>query len=232
MTEPPPNAEPILPQLATEARVNINSPAWSFEPYWVGERLITRIADGTVRVTNSAGHEVDDFYRDLVEVLKTSVDADEAVLDGIWTAQPFLGHGSAAERWSEALAEESGELPEDGPEPASLEMRRAYVVVDLIELDGQFLGDLPYQERRRLLSGLVREDVRLRVTPSVKAPLGSWFHAWQENGFSRAVAKHVNSRYRPGTATADWIILEIRPERPPGATGLLWKGRRKREITR
>jgi ATP-dependent DNA ligase len=230
MTAPPANDEPILPQLATEARVSISSPAWSFEPYWIGDRLIARVADGAVRVTNIAGHGVDDFYRDLAEVLRTSVDADQAVLDGIWTAQPFLGHGSAAERWAESLAGAAGDLPEDGPDPAALETRRAYVVVDLVELDGEFLGDLPYQERRRLLSGLVRESVRLRVTPSVKQPVASWFHAWQENGFSRAVAKHANSRYRPGTATADWIILDIHPERPPGATGLFWKGRKKREV--
>ena len=224
--------EPILPQLATEARVGINSPHWSFEPYWIGDRLLARVAHGRVRLTDATGLAVDEFYPDLAEVLRTSIDADQAVLDGIWTAQPFLGHGSAAERWSEAVAGEAGGLPEDGPAPANLETRRAYVVVDLIELDGQFLGDLPYQERRRLLSGLVSESARLRVTPSVKMPLGSWFHAWQENGFSRAVAKHANSRYQPGTSNQDWIVIAIQPDRAPGVAGLFWKGRKKREINR
>ncbi|HEY7737819.1 MAG TPA: hypothetical protein VIC63_02130 [Candidatus Limnocylindria bacterium] len=222
----------ILPQRATEAKVGINSPQWSFEPYWLGNRLIARVADGQVELTDEDGLRVDDFYRDLVEVLLASVDADHAVLDGIWTAQPFLGHGSAAERWSEAMASESGDLPEDGPDPAELETRRAFVVVDVIELDGQFLGGLPYQERRRLLSGLVTESVRLRITPSVRMPLGSWFHAWQENGFSRAIAKHANSRYEPGTSSADWIVMTIKPDGAPGVTGLFWKGRKKREITR
>lgn len=232
MTDQLPSEEPIRPQLATEAQVGINSPHWSFEPYWIGERLLARVSDGDVRLTDASGLPVDDFYRDLADILRTSVDADEAVLDGIWTAQPFLGHGSAAERWSEALADEAGDLPEDGPDPATLETRRAYVVVDLVELDGQFLGDLPYQERRRLLSGLISESVRLRVTPSVKMPLASWFHAWQENGFSRAVAKHANSRYVPGTANEDWIVIKIDPDRHPGVAGLFWKGRKKREITR
>ena len=232
MTDQLPSDEPIRPQLATEAQVGINSPHWSFEPYWIGERLLARVAEGEVRLTDASGLPVDDFYRDLADILRTSVDADEAVLDGIWTAQPFLGHGSAAERWSEALADEAGDLPEEGPDPATLETRRAYVVVDLVQLDGQFLGDLPYQERRRLLSGLVSESVRLRLTPSVKMPLASWFHAWQENGFSRAVAKHANSRYVPGTANEDWIVIKIDPDRHPGVAGLFWKGRKKREITR
>ena len=235
MTEPisaPADPSAILPQRASEAKVGISSPQWSFEPYWIGERLVARVAGGRVLVTDDKGQAVDDFYRDLAELLAASVDAEAAVLDGVWTAQPFLGHGSAAERWAEAIATESGELPEEAPDPAELETRRAFVVVDVIELDGQFIGDLPYQERRRLLSGLITEDVRLRVTPSVKMPVGSWFHAWQENGFSRAVAKHANSRYRPGTSSEDWIIVAIHPERAPGVAGLFWKGRRKREITR
>jgi len=232
MTNQPLGDEPIRPQLATEASVGINSPHWSFEPYWIGERLLAHVSDGEIRLTDAGGHAVDEFYVDLAEVLRASVDADQAVLDGIWTAQPFLGRGSPAERWSEAIADEAGDLPEDGPDPAELEKRRAFVVVDLIELDGQFLGDYPYQERRRLLSGVVSESVRLRVTPSIKMPLRSWFHAWQENGFSRAVAKHANSRYQPGTSNEDWIIITIDPDRHPGVTGLFWKGRKKREITR
>ena len=223
---------PILPQLATEARVSINSPHWSFEPYWTGDRLVASINDGSVRLTDGSGVVVDDFYRELTEVLAVSVDADQAVLDGIWSAQPFLGHGSAAERWSEALADEAGHLPEEGPDPLALETRRAFVVVDVIEIDHEFLGEVPYQERRRLLSGLVTEGVRLRVTPSVKMPLGSWFHAWHENGFRRAVAKHANSRYQPGAATEDWIVIAIHSDRAPGPTNLFWKGRKKREITR
>ena len=232
MTERPAIAESVLPQLPSEAKVGINSPHWSFEPYWVGDRLVATLDDGAVRLTNLRGDPVDDFYRELAELLPSSIDADRVVLDGIWTVQPFLGPGSMAERWSEAIAGQVGELPEEGPDPAELETRRAYVVIDVVELEGEFLGDLPYQERRRLLNGLVSEGVRLRVTPSVKLPLGSWFHAWRENGFTKAVAKHVNSRYEPGTTSQDWIVVNIEPERAPGVSRLFWKDRRKRDITR
>jgi bifunctional non-homologous end joining protein LigD len=236
MTEPTAPVEPatLRPQFASEEKFTFNSPHWSFEPYWIGDRLLARVDGSRVSLTDAQGHEVDDFYRDLAEVLATSVDADQAVLDGIWTAQPFLGAGSAAERWAEAIAEESegADEPAELPDPAELETRRAFVVVDVVELDGQSLGDLPYAERRRLLSGLVREGVRLRVTPSVRMPVGSWFHAWQENGFSRAVVKHANSRYQPGVTSPDWVIVSIESDRAPGVRGLFWKGRRKREIRR
>ncbi|RPH32593.1 MAG: hypothetical protein EHM90_06715 [Chloroflexi bacterium] len=108
MTEPttaPVDQTAILPQFAGEAKVGINSPHWFFEPYWIGDRLMARVSGGRVSLTDARGNRVDDFYRDLAEVLASSVDADQAILDGIWTAQPFLGHGSAAERWAEAIAE-------------------------------------------------------------------------------------------------------------------------------
>jgi bifunctional non-homologous end joining protein LigD len=236
MTEPNAPVEPgaLLPQFASEQKFSFNSPHWSFEPYWIGDRLLARVDPGRVTLTDAGGAVVDDFYRDLAEVLATSVDAEQAVLDGIWTAQPFLGAGSAAQRWADAIAEDvdSAESSTDLPDPADLETRRAFVVVDVLELDGQSLGELPYAERRRLLSGLVLEGVRLRVTPSVRMPVGSWFHAWQENGFSRAVVKHANSRYQPGMTSPDWVIVSIEGDRAPGVGGLFWKGRRKREIRR
>ena len=52
MTEPttaPVEPAAILPQLAAEAKVGINSPHWSFEPYWIGDRLIARVGEGRVR---------------------------------------------------------------------------------------------------------------------------------------------------------------------------------------
>jgi bifunctional non-homologous end joining protein LigD len=233
-TAPPVAPTALLPQFASEQKFTFSSPHWSFEPYWVGVRLLARVDDGRVSLTDAGGATVDDYYRDLTEVLATSVDAEQAVLDGIWTAQPFLGAGSAAQHWADAIAEEAetADEPTELPDPAELETRRAFVVVDVLELDGEFLGELPFAERRRLLAGLVREGVRLRVTPSVRMPVGSWFHAWQENGFSRAVVKHANSRYQPGTTSPDWIIVSIGPDRAPGVGGLLWKGRRKREIRR
>jgi len=231
MSAEPGGGEPLRPQQASTSRVGINSPNWSVEPYWVGDRLMARVAGGRASLTDAAGHAVDDFYRDLAALLPGSVDAEEAVLDGVWTVQPFLGPGSAAERWADTMASAAPDPEAARPNPAELETRRAFVVVDLVELDGQFLGDVPYQERRRLLTGLVTESDRLRVTPAVRTPLGSWFHAWRENGFDRGVAKHVNSRYRPGTTCADWIVISIQPERTPGVQRLFWKDRRKKDIT-
>src|SRR4029079_15680312 len=95
------------------------------------------------------------------------------------------------------LAEEGAE---ELPDPISMETRRAFVALDLVELDGESLGDVPNSERSRVLSSVVEENVRVRVSPAVKLPVRPWLHAWRGNGFTHYVAKQLNSRHQTGHA--------------------------------
>jgi bifunctional non-homologous end joining protein LigD len=220
---------PVLPQQATPAEVIITSVDWLFEPYWSGDRLIARLQDGRISLTDEAGDPASEDCAEAADELLAAIDADAAVIDGIWTAQPFVGDGVGAKQWAETLAEEG--LVEEAPDPISMEKRRAFVAVDLVELDGQSLTNVPYQERRRLLTSVVAENVRVRVSPAVKLPLHPWLHAWRGNGFTHYVAKHVNSRYRPGEQVDDWLIVSSAPERYPSIAGRLM-GQRPRKLRR
>ncbi len=220
---------PVLPQQATPAEVIITSVEWLFEPYWSGDRLIARLHDGRVTLTDEAGEPAGEECAEAADELLTAIDADAAVLDGIWTAQPFVGDGGGAKQWAETLAEEG--LVEEAPDPISMEKRRAFVAIDLVELDGQSLADVPYQERRRLLTSVVEENVRVRVSPAVKLPLRPWLYAWRGNGFTHYVAKHVNSRYRPGEQVDDWLIVSSAPEKYPSIAGRLM-GQRPKKLRR
>jgi len=218
--------ETVQPQFATVQDAVITSVDWLIEPCWKGTRLLARYEDGHVRLTDQhgavPGHELDEA----AEVIAQSIDAEQALLDGIWTVMPFVGSGSAAEAWSATLGEESptGERPD----PATLEKRRAFVAWDLVELDGTSLRDVPYQERRRLLQSVVAENVRVRVSPAVRLPIYSWLGAWRAAGFTHFVAKHVNSRYRHGQTAADWLQADIDPEKQPSMiTRLFMPHRRK-----
>lgn len=84
-----------------------------------------------------------------------------------------------------------------------------FVAVDLLELDGQSLLDVPFQERRRLLTAVVGPGPQLAVSSAVKPPLAGWFGAWRENGFGHCVARHQNARYRPGERSDDCLKLPI-----------------------
>lgn len=228
-----PDTEAIRPQLAIYAAVSITSVEWLFEPYWSGDRLVARLHGGRVALTDEAGMPAGPEFDETAELLAAAIDADAAVIDGVWTAQPFVGDGSSARRLADALAETLAEegRAEEVPDPEELETRRAFVAFDLVELDGMSLADVPYQERRRLLASVVAENVRVRVSPAVKQPLAPWLHAWRGNGFTHYVAKHVNSRYRPGEQVEDWLIVSAAPERGPSMVGRMF-GQRPRKLRR
>jgi len=222
------SADILQPQAPSKAKLSIESPNWSFEPFWPGVRLIATVVRGSVTLTDAEGAEVTDTHAEAVTALADAIYAETAAIDGIWTAQPFLGAASAERR--EAMLDEDSDEPVELA-PAELETRRAFVAVDLLELDGTSLLDVPYQERRRLLGSVIREDGHVRVTPAVKVPVNSWFMAWRTNGFQRALAKQVNSRYLPGRINSDWVIVPLRAELPRATTRLVWKGRKTKQIT-
>lgn len=176
-----PMADPLLPQQPTPARAEIASVEWLFEPFWPGDRLIVRIADAAAEVTDGVGVS---HPGDVGELVRAAVRADRAVVDGVWTAQPFLA-----------------ESPEGD--------RRAFLAVDLLELDGEPLLEVPLQERRRLLESVVDERVQVRVSPAVKQPIGGWLLGWRAAGFTHYVAKHQNARYAPGGRTDDWLKIDL-----------------------
>jgi bifunctional non-homologous end joining protein LigD len=220
--------EPILPQQPTVANAEVLSVEWLFEPLWPGTRLIARAAAGTIDLSDERGEPMGDAddLTDAPDLLAAAILARHAVVDGVWTAQPFVGDGSPARAWAETLEAEG--LASEIPDPLETERRRAFVAVDLIELDGEPLHDVPFQERRRLLESVIDESIRVRVSPVVKQPLAGWMVGWRENGFSHYIAKHMNSRYRPGELTPDWLKLPIRSEAPRSFMGRMLGGRGER----
>ena len=217
--------EAPLPQQPTAANAEVLSVEWLFEPLWPGIRMLARVSDGQVSLTDEVGEPIADEgdTADAREVLTGAILADEAVIDGVWTAQPFVGDGSPARAWAETLAAEG--IADDVPDPLETERRRAFVAVDLIEVDGTSLHEIPFQERRRLLESVVDEGVRVRLSQVVKQPLAGWMVGWRANGFTHYVAKHMNSRYRPGERSEDWLKLSLRTEAPRGFVGRMLGGR-------
>lgn len=209
--------DPVLPQRPTSANAEVLSVDWLFEPLWPGDRLIARRDRFGVRLTDELGRPADDDFAEAGQILQRAILAADAIVDGVWTAQPFVGDGSPARTWADTIEQEG--LAGDLPDPLAAERRRAFVAVDLLELEGEPLLDIPFQERRRLLESIVDEGIQVRVSPSVKQPLGGWFVGWRTNGFTHYVAKHMNSRYVPGERSEDWLKLSLREQAPRGLMG-------------
>ena len=207
------STSPILPQHGTHAEVVITSVEWLFEPLWSGDRLLAQLSDGVVSLTDEAGNPAGPEFADAARELLAAIDADSAVVDGVWTGQPFVKEGP------------------DARERAATETRRAFVAFDLIELDGQSLLNIPFGERRRLLGSVVEENVRVRISPAVRLPLDAWLVAWRNSGFTHYIAKHENSRYRPGERTDQWLVVSAKQEPYPGLPARLL-GQRPKKVRR
>lgn len=178
---------PVLPQLPMDRRGEVDGVEWLFEPDWPGPRFVVRFAHGSVHLADATGAPVDDAA--LTTALAGAVLADSATLDGIWA--------------------ERGSLDEDGSAHA------AFRVLDLLELDGASLHDVPFQERRRLAESIVREGSAVRVGQLVKQPLARWFPGWRATGFTHFLARHQNARSHPGQHADDWLRI---PLADPGAS--------------
>ena len=192
---------PLLPQRVTNANAEVASVDWLFEPCWPGQRLIARIDGEDVRLTDAHGEPAGDELYAAAALLRAAVTAGQAIVDGVWTAHPFLGEEDAS--------------------------RMAFVALDLVELDGAWLFDVPFQERRRLLESVIDEDEQVRVSPVVRQPIGNWILGWRASGFSHYVAKHMNSRYEPGTRTDEWLKIPTRDTPQHGFVGRLVGSRAK-----
>lgn len=179
----------MLPQQPIDDRVEIDSVEWIFQPDWPGLRLIARCEGGIVHLTDATGAPADD--PGFATALGRALGTETATLDGVWTARGTVD-------------EDGGALP-------------AFVAIDLVELDGEALLDVPFQERRRLLESILPEGPAVRLGPIVKQPLGGWFAGWREAGFTHYLARHQNARYHPGAEDDSWLRIPIEAPGPtPG----------------
>jgi bifunctional non-homologous end joining protein LigD len=218
----------LLPQLATRSNAVIRSVEWFFEPCWRGDRLMARVEGGRLSLTNGRGEPAPEIEREARPVIEEALRVDDALVDGIWTNMPFVGEGSAARILADAIAEEG--LTDEVPDPIANESRHAFVALDLVELHGEKLHEVPYQERRRVLASLFDEGNRLRISPAVRAPLHNWLIAWRATGFEHYVAKHMNSRYTPGEIAEDWLQISTAEARGPSPVGRLFGVRPKKVV--
>lgn len=99
--------------------------------------------------------------------------------------------------------------------------RKRLVVFDVMRLAGHDVTVLPYRQRRELLEkmfGAGGPDVML----ATQAPVDEdTLTTWMELGFEGAVAKRLESPYRPGKRSRDW--WKIKPQSTAEAVVIGWE---------
>jgi bifunctional non-homologous end joining protein LigD len=80
-----------------------------------------------------------------------------------------------------------------------------YLVFDVLWLDGTGTTDLPYRDRRELLDGLAIAGPHWQTPPYFPGAGRDARRASQEQGLAGVIAKRLDSPYRQGERSRDWL---------------------------
>jgi len=202
--------------LLTRRALTITDPI--VEPLWSGTRTLLHFelgSDGTapsVLLIDSDGNDVTAREPGLAEEIGRSILALDAVVDGILTVQATRSGEGAAIIHQASMSRTTFFMPRDAGidverQDAFPEQVLAFVALDLLQVDGQPLFDLPLLERKRILESLVQPGDQVRISPFTRPPVEPWVASWKGAGFEGAMLKAANGRYVPGGYADDWMTV-------------------------
>jgi bifunctional non-homologous end joining protein LigD len=224
--------------LATPGTTVPTGSQWAHEIKWDGMRVLADVREGTVRLFARSENDVTVSFPELRSLGSV---ADDLLLDGEVVA---FRAGTPS---FEALAERMH--VQDGRKAARLASTTpvTYVAFDLLRLHGEDLTGRPLAERRAMLERLELAGGSVQVPP-IYDDGRALAEATREQGLEGVVSKRLDSPYRPGRRSQDWLKFPHRPTiscvvggwRPetgsmgrlgsilvgvPGQAGLLYRGR-------
>jgi bifunctional non-homologous end joining protein LigD len=196
---------------ATTARLPVTT-GWVYELKWDGMRAIVEVGLGEgaepggqpiVQIWSANGLDATVAYPELAN-LATAFAGLDVVLDGEIVALDDAGIPSF-ERLQHRMHVAS---PVDAAERAA-EVPVALVLFDVLQVGGRSTLELPWRDRRALLESLADDlpaGVRLAGTFTDGRAL---FDAAGRQGMEGVIAKRVDSIYRPGKRTTDWVKVKV-----------------------
>jgi bifunctional non-homologous end joining protein LigD len=198
----------VAPMWPTPRPDPFDSPDYLFEPTWGGHRVLAFVgpADqpgaGEVRIVDPTGRDLVDRLPELAG-LAVRVAARSAVLDGELVVVD--AHGRADD---DALRERLNGRP---GRPV------AYLVFDLLHLDGRWLLNVPLERRRQALRRVLRPGEEVVVVPAIAGEGRALHAAVTAQGIAGVLARRRTSPYLPGVRSALWrsIVAGPAPEADP-----------------
>lgn len=181
---------PVAPMKAVLGSLPGDDEAWAYEIKWDGYRTLAHVDGGGVRLQSVSGLDVTDTYGELAG-LADAVHADPAILDG-----------------------ELVVLDDDGMPSFELMQRHAREVVfqvfDVLNLGGHDTIELPYEDRRRLLTDAVDPGSNWLVPTHQVGDGQALFDVTAARGLEGIVAKRLGSTYQPGKRSPNWRKIKHR----------------------
>ncbi len=196
----PGGVAPMWPTPATDA---FDSPDFLFEPTWGGHRVLAFVGpadqagDGDVRIVDPNGLELVERLPELAG-LAVRLAARSAVLDGELVLVD--GQGQADDQ---ALRERLSGRP---GRPV------AFLVFDILHLDGRWLLNLPLETRRQHLRAVLRPGDEVVMVPAIAGEGRALYEAVVAQGIAGVLARRRSSPYLPGVRSTLWRSILAEPE--------------------
>jgi bifunctional non-homologous end joining protein LigD len=192
----------LVPMLASAAQLPSHEEEWAFEIKWDGVRAITYWRPHEMRIESRNLNDVSTRYPEL-RALGPQLGSREAVLDGEIVSFDEDGRPSF-----ERLQRRMHVVSPSAIRRLALQEPVSYVIFDLLYLDGHATIELPYRERRVLLEELELSGPAWQ-TPAYHPGEGrELLAAAAEQHLEGVVAKRLDSPYRPGRRTDEWLKVK------------------------
>jgi bifunctional non-homologous end joining protein LigD len=198
-----PMPEKLAPMLAKLSQtLPRKGDEWGYEIKWDGIRALAFLDGGRVRLINRNGRDTTKQYPELRELGK-AVGPQEMILDGEIVAFDENGRPNFQRLQNRMhLASDSAIRRRMNDIPV------AYMIYDLLYLDGHSTMQLPYADRRKLLDELELEGQSWRA-PAYHSGDGKGFlAASRQNGLEGIIAKKLDSSYEPGRRSNCWLKIK------------------------
>ncbi|NND76000.1 MAG: hypothetical protein HKN44_13440 [Ilumatobacter sp.] len=167
---------------------------WAYEIKWDGYRTIVFVADGRVRLQSTSGKDVTERWPEFA-ALADALNTPSAVLD----AELVVFDDDGRPRFE--LVQQSGRGSD----------REAVLhIFDVLAVGGTDTIGLPYVDRRRLLTQLVEPGANWLVPAHQIGDGAALLAATVERQLEGVIAKRLDSVYKPGTRSKDWIKVKNR----------------------
>jgi len=194
----PPPTDPMLATLTDE---EFDDPEWVFEPKWDGVRAIAVCGEDT-RLVSRNDKDITVAYPELAD-LHDQVVALDAMLDGEIVA---FDEGVPS---FQRLQQRMHLRDQRKIEQMAKKIPVAFLVFDLLYLDGEDLTGRPWEERRRLLEEVIVPADIIQLSPVTEAEGVALYQAAEAQGLEGVMAKRRSSRYEPGARSRDWLKVKV-----------------------
>jgi bifunctional non-homologous end joining protein LigD len=190
--------------LAVSGELPADQDRWAFEVKWDGVRALAYLRDGQLALESRNLADITARYPEL-SGMAPALGADHAViLDGEVVAFDDTGRPSF-----ERLQTRMHLTGKEEIRQRSAAVPVAYLLFDVLWLDGEWLIDRPYVERRDVLAGVVERSASpWQVAPSHTGEGTVLAEATRQQGLEGIVAKRLDSLYEPGRRSRAWIKIK------------------------